>query len=308
MDWVLELRDYIAKQIIDMYRSDRDRDYKSFRYPGGDYFIKDILINILIQSRCKYLVEVFGGSGVISMYAPRNIFKVVVYNDIDDYLVAFFRIVREKKDNLIKTLVLLPHSRSLFNYFRELMNKSNLDDLSKAIIIYYVHMYSTNANSSSFGVSFEKNHTVEVKRNIVNGLAEVAKRFSDVLIENLDFRRLIEKYDRNETVFYLDPPYVTVGRGGGNRETYYRYAFTVADAKTLAAMLSKIKGKYLLKIHEDQYQLYRDHLGKHYVKEYEHKSYMKVVFNKEERPKIKYLFITNYLLGLDRYSFEGNLV
>jgi DNA adenine methylase len=308
MDWVLELRDYIAERIIEMYKSDRDREYKAFRYPGGDYYIKDILIGLLTQSRCRYLVEVFGGSGVVSMHAPRNVFKVIVYNDIDDYLIAFFKMVREKKDDLARTLALLPQSRGLFNYFREMIGKSDLDDFSKAIIIYYVYMYSTNANPSSFGVSFEKNRTVEIKRNIANGLAEIAKRFSDVLIENLDFRRLIEKYDRNETVFYLDPPYITVDRSGGNRETYYRYTFTVTDAKILAAMLSKIKGKYLLKIHEDQYPLYQQYLGKHYVKEHEYKTSMKVVFNKEKRPKIKYLFITNYPLGLDRYSFESNLV
>lgn len=304
MDELREIRDYIAEQIIDMYKSDRDREYKSMRYVGGDYNIKDILINILIQSRCKTLVEVFGGSGVISMYAPRDIFKVIVYNDIDDYLVAFFKIVREKKDELAKILALLPRSRSLFNYFKELMNKSDLDDFSKAIIIYYVRMFSMSGDAISFSVSLTKNNAIEEKRHVANALAEIAKRLSDVTIECLDYRKLIEKYDREETVFYLDPPYVATDQSSSKRKIYYRYAFTAADARILAAMLSRIKGKYLLKIHEDQYTFYKHYLGKHHIREHEYKARTAVAFNKEEKPIFKYLFITNYTIGLDRFSIE----
>lgn len=41
------------------------------------------------------------------------------------------------------------------------------------------------------------------------------KRFARVCIENLNFEKLITEYDREETLFYLDPPYM-------GTEDYYK--------------------------------------------------------------------------------------
>ncbi|MFB6186225.1 MAG: DNA adenine methylase, partial [Halobacteriaceae archaeon] len=47
--------------------------------------------------------------------------------------------------------------------------------------------------------------------NKIDRLEEFAERFEAVVLENLDWRELIEKYDALETVFYFDPPYVGQG-------------------------------------------------------------------------------------------------
>jgi DNA adenine methylase len=288
-----------------MYRGEWAREPKAFRYFGGDYFIKDFLIELLRGSGCKYLVEVFGGSGVVSMYAPRDVFKLVVYNDIDDALVSFFRVVVERPDDFQRVLALLPYSRGLFRYFKDLFSRSSLDPFSKAVLLYYIYMVSMNSLGNTFGVSFERDpHAVSMKRHVANAIAEVAKRLSDVTIENLDWRDVIDKYDREGAVFYLDPPYVTINTGR-ERETYYRHSFSVSDARMLAARLSRIKGRYLLKIHEDQLQLYTPHLGRHYIKRLDYSLKIPVHAVSGDggpNPRFRYAFLTNYPIGLDRYT------
>jgi DNA adenine methylase len=60
------------------------------------------------------------------------------------------------------------------------------------------------------------------------------------VIENLSYDTIIERYDGEDVLFYLDPPYYST-------EHYYAGdGFTTKDHKRLRDLLSKIKGKFLL--------------------------------------------------------------
>ena len=60
------------------------------------------------------------------------------------------------------------------------------------------------------------------------------------MIENKDFEKLIQQYDRPNTIFYLDPPYYET-------EDYYEdVGFGTADHERLCNALMQIKGKFLL--------------------------------------------------------------
>ena len=70
----------------------------------------------------------------------------------------------------------------------------------------------------------------------------IIERFKKVIIENLDFRELIPRYDRAGTLFYCDPPYVPETRVGGG----YTYEMTRADHEDLVEILQAVKGKVML--------------------------------------------------------------
>ena len=78
------------------------------------------------------------------------------------------------------------------------------------------------------------------------------RRLAKVVIENQDFGELIEHYDRENSFFYLDPPY-------HNTEGYYRNigegGFTEADHFRLRnALLSpNFQGKFLLSYNDDEF-------------------------------------------------------
>jgi DNA adenine methylase len=72
----------------------------------------------------------------------------------------------------------------------------------------------------------------------------VHQRLGDVVIENLDWADLLPRYDRPETLFYLDPPY------WGSEGDYGPGLFARADFEQLAAALGKLDGKFLLSIND----------------------------------------------------------
>lgn len=61
-------------------------------------------------------------------------------------------------------------------------------------------------------------------------------------VENLHFRKLLPLYDRPETLFYLDPPYVPDTRINGE----YRHEMDVAEHEELVALLLDLKGMAIL--------------------------------------------------------------
>jgi hypothetical protein len=67
----------LAKEILEhvVEKHGMGKPTKPFRYVGGDWQIKDELLDLLAKSKCKTLVEVFGGSGIVSMYAPEKYSK-----------------------------------------------------------------------------------------------------------------------------------------------------------------------------------------------------------------------------------------
>lgn|GEM_PF-2469255 len=274
---------------------------KPITYPGGDWPLKDVIIDILVKSGCKTLVEVFGGSGVISMYAPRNVFKNIVYNDIDKLLVNFFTVLRERPMELVERVMQMPAAREFVEKYIDMIRSGEIhkirDPVEKAAIYFYVNRLSFNSELNSFKVLVEGSAAKRL-RNQAMLLPEYAKMWSDVTIENKDFRDLIELYDRPYTVFYCDPPFLTVeGATKGEREKYYLHPFTEGDMRDLLKILSGIEGKFVLK-------LPKDHLGipfiRSWVKEHnysirsvEHAKQM-VNVKGEKREKQVTVFIYNY--------------
>lgn len=70
----------------------------------------------------------------------------------------------------------------------------------------------------------------------------VHERLARVTIEHLDFRKLIQVYDRPETLFYLDPPYL------GFPE--YRHNMVERDFEELNELLTGLRGKFLMSLND----------------------------------------------------------
>jgi DNA adenine methylase len=59
----------------------------------------------------------------------------------------------------------------------------------------------------------------------------------------MDFRKLIRTYDKENTLFYCDPPFVAE-----KYRRYYRHNFEHKDMQELLELLRDIKGKWILKL------------------------------------------------------------
>ena len=82
-----------------------------------------------------------------------------------------------------------------------------------------------------------------------------SNRLQGVVIENVDFERLLKTYDRTGAMFYLDPPYYEA-------EKYYPDRFQPEDHVRLRGALANIQGKFLLSYNDcpEIRELYKDYV------------------------------------------------
>lgn len=195
-------------------------------------------IEELIPEKPKRYVEPFGGAGWVLFYKDRWA-PEEIYNDKDSRLVNLFKIAKYHPEALEKEMLLLPASREIF---KELRNSNGLTDIQRAARFFYVLKRSFAAKGESFAGS-----RAISQENILRSIMDISKRLDKVVIENLDYKEILKRYDKPTTFFYCDPPY-RIGE---------QYQVGVMDYEELLLQLSKIKGKFLLSLDDDSKGLNR---------------------------------------------------
>ena len=251
---------------------------KILQIPGGDFHIADLLHprleRLCVRPRCTF-VEVFGGSGYMTQTVSREVFSNIIYNDVNDMLTTLYRYVKEHPEQLAAVLALLPYSRSYYRIIMDLLKTcQDFGSLAAAALIFYAYNASFQGNRKGLAYSVKptRNH-VYTFRNRVWAIIKYAEAWKDVTIENLDFRDVIKRYDSEYTVFYLDPPYPD------RSKDYYGILFTVDDLHEMAEVLTRIRGRFLLKLDYKTYELVKDILpdGRYNVEVVERIRHMKMV-------------------------------
>ena len=200
---------------------------------GGKKALRDEIISRFPTDYKRY-IEVFGGGGWVLFHkAPGNDFEV--YNDRNPNLANLYRCVRDHPDELISELTYALNSRTDFDYIRKVMKTpTEIPDVKRAAYFYQLIRYSYASGLDSYA---SQPHSMW---NNFPLITNACARLQKVVIENKDFEKLIDQYDRPESFFYCDPPYFET-------EDYYEdVGFTKDDHIRLANRLSSIEGKYLL--------------------------------------------------------------
>jgi len=192
-------------------------------------------------------VEVFGGGAQLLFAKPPS--PVEVYNDIDSALTNFFRVLRdpEKFQRFHRLVSLTPYSREEYYFCRDTWEQCE-DDVERAYRWFVVAKMSFsgrfgagwcfNLNASSRGMSKFCSGWLST----IEMLPQIHARIMRVQIERKDFRELIPLYDTPETLFYIDPPYISETRKAGG----YKHEMSMDDHKELVDILLKVKGMVML--------------------------------------------------------------
>lgn len=190
-------------------------------------------------------VEVFGGAGWV-LFSSEKHAEIEVYNDINGKLVNLFRCVKYHAEEVQKELELTLVSREQFYDVKAQMEVQGLTDIQRAARFFILIKESFGSDLHSFGLKARDIN--KAKRYLLL----VAERLRSIVIENQDFRKILNNNDRPDTLFYLDPPYYKA-------EDYYSVNFTEDDHVELKGMLNNIKGKFILSYNDCDFirQLYK---------------------------------------------------
>ena len=211
-------------------------DKKSLiNWVGGKRLLRKTIAPLIPKDIGSY-IEPFGGGAWILFYKEKWA-DLEVYNDLDGRLVNLFRMVKYHPNALKEELKYLLGSREMFFQF---MNGSFITEIQKAVQFYFLITRSFGGKGKTFGtVKKSDGGACKSQKNVLEKIDAIHERLDKVMIENLDFEKLINQYDHENAFFYCDPPY---SQGCGYDVTSTKDF----DHVRLREVLGNIKGKFLL--------------------------------------------------------------
>lgn len=212
-------------------------------YIGGKRNLSARLVDRIgaIPHRC-YVEPFVGMGGVFFRRTAKP--KAEVINDISRDVTTLFRLLQRHFQQLLDVLKWQITSRDDFERLVR-VDPDTLTDLERAARFLFLQRlaFAGKVNGRNFGVSTSGPARFDLTK-LVPMLEEVHERLASVVIERLPYEKLIPRYDRTDTLFYVDPPY------WGCTDDYGRGVFSEADFNRLSDLLRGAKGRWIMSIND----------------------------------------------------------
>lgn len=206
-------------------------------YGGKQKLVGKILP--LIPEHNLYCEPFIGGGAVFWAKEKSN---VEVINDTNRELINFYEICQNSFIDLEKKIRISLHSRSLHSDAKVINENPHLfDKIERAWAIWVLSAQSFSAMlDGSWGYDVKEHTTSKKIANKRDSFTEdMAIRLQNVQIECTDAIRVINSRDRENSFFYLDPPYYNSNCG-------HYDGYTLDDFERLLQVLTRIEGKFIL--------------------------------------------------------------
>jgi DNA adenine methylase len=255
-------------------------------YGGKQNLVKTILP--LIPEHTCYVEPFFGGGAVFFKKEPS---KVEVINDINGFVINFYKVLKHNFDELKYLLEETLYSRQQYREARNIFkNQNDFDNVKKAWSFWILTQMSY-GHIINEGLGFGKNTNnpvINIKNKIDNFTKDYCERLKLTQIECDDAFKVINRFDDENAFFYCDPPYYDSDCRG-----YKGYALN--DYEDLLKTLSNIKGKFLLSSYPSD--ILEEYIIKNKWEKMEKNMNIDMSKNKKERKYKTEVLIANYKIN-----------
>ncbi len=207
---------------------------------GGKYQLSKQIVSMIPAHTCY--CEPFAGAAWVFFRKDKS--DVEVLNDINTDIITLYRVIQHHLEEFIRWFKWVLVSRTEFNRWLK-TEPETLTDIQRAVRFFYIqkNSFAGRIDKPTFGYAPSRRPRLNLLR-VEEDLSGAHLRLSEVYIENLPYAELIKRYDRENTFFYIDPPYFDC-------EDYYgKNIFSKADFELLSNQLKAIRGKFLLSLND----------------------------------------------------------
>lgn len=207
-----------------------------FIYYGGKTTLGARIAALLPEHR-QY-VEPYGGSLAVLLAKPPARLETV--NDLDGDLMLFWRVLRDRPDELARVCWLTPHSRAEREAAKD--RPEDLDDLERARRVWVCLSQGRTGTLRPTGWRYTVDDSAKTSmpRSLaayVDRMPAVATRLRAVSLESRPALELIQAYGRHRnTPLYVDPPYLAKTRSAGGAHNYRHEMPRLDQHQHLAAL------------------------------------------------------------------------
>lgn len=209
------------------------------RYHGGKWKLAPWILQFFPEHRVY--IEPFGGGGSVLLRKKRAYAEI--YNDLDSEIVNLFKVARDMRDELVDALKLTPFSRVEFNLSYHPSN--NLVEQARRTLVRSFMGFgsaSVSMQTSGFRANSNRSGTTPAHdwANYPKCLDAIVERLQGVVIENRDAFACIDAHANEQSLVYVDPPYVKSTRYLKNKTHCYRYEMDDNDHIKLSEKLHEL--------------------------------------------------------------------
>ena len=210
---------------------------------GGKSRLADRIVDLIEGIDHDLYLEPFIGMGGVFFRRRRSV-KCEVMNDFNGEVANLFRQLRRHHNVVLDEARFLLGSREEFERFKA-QRPDLMTEIERAVrFLYLQHQaFGGKPSGQNFGVDRERGSRFSIEKIEIN-IERIRKRLSSVIIENLDFIEVIDRYDGGRALVYLDPPYY------GGEGDYGKSLFSRSRFVDLAARLSRLAGTFILSIND----------------------------------------------------------
>lgn len=202
---------------------------------GGKSKLRKRIIGMIPEHICY--VELFFGAGWV--YFGKGPSKIEVINDIDSELINLFKMIKYHAPEIERMLEYEFSGRDMFEEYKN-YTIEHLTEIHRAVRFLYLISQSFAGKGDHYGYGTTTRPSPQIFYS--DTLQDLKERLRSTYVENLEFNIIIDKYDREHTFFFVDPPYFETSG--------YGVEFGENEHLILRNKLKNLKGKFLLTIND----------------------------------------------------------
>ena len=193
-----------------------------FAYYGGKTTLAPKIAELLPAH--DHYVEPFAGS--LAVLLAKKPSRAETVNDLDGDLMTFWRVLRDRPDELERACALTPHSRAELEVAKDLDVEYEVERARRVFVrLTQSRSHSMKQTGWWFRLAPTGHSPADYIASYRDRLAPTARRLFGVTLESRDALDVMRDYGTEPTVcLYADPPYV-----GSTRATNYGHEMTADD-------------------------------------------------------------------------------
>lgn len=215
------------------------------KYPGGKWRIADWIISYFPEH--KVYCEPFFGSGAV--FFNKQPCYIETINDMNGDIVNLFRVCRDYPEELARAINLTPFARDEF-ISCSIPSDNPIEQARRTLVRYHQSFGTSNSSKNSWRnvQTYGGPRCATMWNCLPDTIMNCCERLKDAQIENTDALTLIERYNNENTLIYLDPPYLQNLR----KKNMYKCEMSDEQHIEMLRLIKKSKSKIILSGYDNE--------------------------------------------------------
>jgi len=186
-------------------------------------------IDRYLPEHIQTFIDMFFGTGAASFYLIENKrCKHIIANDKDDDVFNLFMVLKNRRQELVESIKMMPVHESLFEHWKESQEYDQIWKATRFLML---------SNFGYLGVEALQYRPGNDKQNLLAGIDNVFSKLFEAKMMSVDFREVLTRInwrseeEKQQAFVYADPPYL----GTSNN---YAESFTEDDTRDLFSILT----------------------------------------------------------------------